>query len=52
METNEFKIGSLTLREGYGGPGFVEIVQESGEAGDFTVEALEALLQSFYTENF
>jgi hypothetical protein len=48
----EFRIGSLTLSEGYGGPEFIQIKQDSDEAGDFTVEAVEALLQAFYAENF
>lgn len=48
----EIQIGSLTLREGYGGPESIAIYQADGEGGDFPVAAIEALLQAYYREHF
>lgn len=48
----EIRIGSLTLREGYGGPGRIAIYQDGGEGGDFPAADLEALLQVYYREHF
>lgn len=49
---SSFRIGAVTLRPGYGGPGTIEIAQDDGEAGDFPVEEIEALLQKYYREHF
>lgn len=51
-EAQEIRIGSLTLREGYGGPESIAIYQEDGEGGDFPVAEIEALLQAYYKEHF
>ncbi len=48
----EIKIGSLTLREGYGGSEKIAIYQASGEGGDFPTSEIEALLQAYYREHF
>ena len=48
----ELRIGQLTLRQGYGGPGAIEIAQLGGEAGDFPIAEVEALLQAYYQEKF
>lgn len=52
-----FKVGSLTLRPGYGGdPDRVWIERNSepsaGEGADFPVDEVEAVLQAYYTERF
>ena len=48
-----FRIGRFTLYDSYSGePGLLAIATGGGEEGDFTAEALEAVIAKFYEENF
>ena len=47
-----FRIGRYTLRDGYSGADKVWIGSPGGEGGDFSAEALEALIAKHYADNF
>ena len=56
MTDNELRIGKFRLRPGYGGDHSIEIQiadgPREGEAGDFPVADIEALIGAYFQEHF